>query len=233
MASSLCIPLSRSQSRKPFRRTLLQRMLHNFSALAPAYHLDGITYQPNWRKRDFCVPRICAGTCKSFVALLLPALFPVSPLLHYSYKKIGGTPPFPDEPGQLKAASAAKYLCCLSLTRNRVNARKIAQCFLSLTDIISRNYQCCLSLRKKGRGAALLYFLSGAFAPAFPGAGAADAMNVHGGTVSAVGDTCNGVRLFLLSSALNATRSCDSMVFHDATVALYCLQSASQVSTWA
>jgi hypothetical protein len=26
---------------------------------------------------------------KSFVALLLPALFPVSPLLHYSYKKMG------------------------------------------------------------------------------------------------------------------------------------------------
>jgi len=28
-------------------------------------------------------------TRKSFIALLLPALFPVSPLLHYSYKKMG------------------------------------------------------------------------------------------------------------------------------------------------
>ena len=32
-------------------------------------------------------------TCKSFVALLLPHLFAVSPLLHYSYKKIGGGGP--------------------------------------------------------------------------------------------------------------------------------------------
>jgi hypothetical protein len=30
----------------------------------------------------------------SFVALLLPHLFPVTPLLHYSYKKMGGAPLF-------------------------------------------------------------------------------------------------------------------------------------------
>jgi hypothetical protein len=30
------------------------------------------------------------NSAKSFVALLLPALFPVSPLLHYSYEKMGG-----------------------------------------------------------------------------------------------------------------------------------------------
>src|SRR5580658_1404083 len=72
-------PHSRSKTRKSFVALLLQPMLHNFSALAPVNHLDGITYQPN-----------CRETRESNAALLLPHLFPVSPLLHYSYKKIGG-----------------------------------------------------------------------------------------------------------------------------------------------
>jgi hypothetical protein len=59
------------------------------------------------------------------------------------------------------------------------------------------------------------FFLVGAFA-----GGADGAVKVHGGTVSAVGANCSGVKLFLLSTALKATRSCDNIVFHAATVAL-------------
>jgi hypothetical protein len=46
-----------------------------------AYHL---------RKKEEGEGREVRIGAKSFVALLLPALFPVSPLLHYSYKKMGG-----------------------------------------------------------------------------------------------------------------------------------------------
>ena len=72
----------------------------------------------------------------------------------------------------------------------------------------------------------LRYFLAAAVA----GAGAAGGAKVHGGTVSAVGVTCNGVRLFLLSSALKSAKSLDCIVFHAVTVVLYSLQSATQVS---
>jgi hypothetical protein len=65
--------------RNSFGRTLLRLLLHNSSALAPANLFDGITYGPNRPKSR-----------KSFVALLLPHLFPVNPLLHYSYKKMRG-----------------------------------------------------------------------------------------------------------------------------------------------
>ncbi len=71
--------LSEKFSRNSFRRTLLQRLLHNFSAIAPVNLLDGITYRPNSRK-----------TCKSFRRLLLPLFVPVSPLGAHSYKKMGG-----------------------------------------------------------------------------------------------------------------------------------------------
>jgi hypothetical protein len=61
--------------------------------------LDGIAY----RQRAACASpdsvrdrldsiTCCENTRKSNVALLLPHLFPVTPLLHHSYKKIGGTP---------------------------------------------------------------------------------------------------------------------------------------------
>ncbi len=94
-------PRSRSKTRNSNVALLLPPALHNFSAIAPISHLDRITYRPNRQKRDFCVPRICAGTRKSFIALLLPHLFPVSAscasrtalrdaLSHYSYKKRGG-----------------------------------------------------------------------------------------------------------------------------------------------
>lgn len=56
------------------------------------------------------------------------------------------------------------------------------------------------------------------FAAAFPGAG--DAANLHGGSVSALGDTSRGLRWLLLSSALKATRSSDCIFFHAVTVAL-------------
>ncbi len=65
--------------RNPFRPILLRRPLHSFRAVAPVTLLGGVTYLQNRPK-----------TCKSFTALLLPHLFPVSPLLHYSYKKMGG-----------------------------------------------------------------------------------------------------------------------------------------------
>jgi hypothetical protein len=68
-------------SRKSSVALLLQRSLHNFSALAPVTPFDGITYRQNSPK-----------TRKSFIALLLPHVFAVSPLLRYSYKKMGGSP---------------------------------------------------------------------------------------------------------------------------------------------
>jgi hypothetical protein len=70
------------QSAKSFVALLLQRSLHNSGALDPATHLDRITYSQNRAK-----------TRKSFVALLLPHVFAVSPLLRYSYKKMGGGGP--------------------------------------------------------------------------------------------------------------------------------------------
>ncbi len=72
-------PHSRSKTRNPNVALLLQPMLHNFSALALATHLDGMTYRQN--------PQISR---KLFIALLLPHVVAVSPLLHYSYKKMGG-----------------------------------------------------------------------------------------------------------------------------------------------
>jgi len=78
MTYSLC---SRSKSRNSFVALLLQPTLRNFGALAPVNHLGGITYRSNYEKSR-----------KSFIALLLPHLFPVSPLLRYSYKKMGGVP---------------------------------------------------------------------------------------------------------------------------------------------
>jgi hypothetical protein len=74
-------PHSRSNTRKSNVALLLQPMLHNFGALAPINHLDGMTYQLNPEESR-----------KSNVALLLPLFVLVSPLLRYSYKKMGGAP---------------------------------------------------------------------------------------------------------------------------------------------
>jgi large subunit ribosomal protein L21 len=84
-------------SRKSNVALLLQRSLHNFSALTPVTPFDGITYRQNRQK-----------TRKSFIALLLPHVFAVSPLLRYSYKKmgVGGMPAFVG-PFPLAAAWAA------------------------------------------------------------------------------------------------------------------------------
>jgi hypothetical protein len=68
----------RDKTHKSNVALLLQPTLHNFNALAPVNLLDRITYGPNSEKSR-----------KSNAALLLPHLFPVSPLLHYSYKKMG------------------------------------------------------------------------------------------------------------------------------------------------
>ena len=137
--------------RKSFRRTLLRPVLHNFSAFAPVNLFDGVTYRPNRRK-----------TRKPFRRLLLPLFVPVSPLGAHSYENIGvwgvcafripmiriGTPP---DGGEIIRQSP-NYLSYLSLTSILQIAPKNAQCFLSLTDTISRNYQCCLPLTKKGGG---------------------------------------------------------------------------------
>jgi hypothetical protein len=52
----------------------------------------------------------------------------------------------------LQTPVAPKYLCSLSLTRNRQNAPKIPLCFLSLTDTQTCKYLCSLSLTKKDGG---------------------------------------------------------------------------------
>jgi len=79
MNSSPGVPHSRSKTCNSFRRTLLRRTLHKFSAVAPVTHLDGIIYRRNVEK-----------TRKSFRRLLLSLFVPVSPLGAHSYKKIGG-----------------------------------------------------------------------------------------------------------------------------------------------
>jgi len=73
------IPHARSKTCNSFRRTLLRRMLHRFSAVAPVTHLHGTTYRRKLRKSR-----------KSFRRLLLSLFVPVSPLGAHSYKKIGG-----------------------------------------------------------------------------------------------------------------------------------------------
>jgi hypothetical protein len=138
-------PHSRSKSRNSFIALLLQPTLHNFGALAPINPLDRITYRPNGRKSR-----------KSNAALLLPHVFPVSPLLHCSYKKMGVSPRRP-KPQRRRGIPATDFIalirnsqCFLSLTKIRQNAPKIPQCFLSLTDHVTRKYQSFLSLTKKG-----------------------------------------------------------------------------------
>ncbi len=122
------------KSPNPFVALLLRGALHNFSAAAPVTPLNGIAYR-----------RIRQNTRKSNAALLLPHLVAVSPLLRYSYKKMGGGGyPTPGKP-----QGAAKYQCYLPLTKTLANAPKIPQCFLPLTDHLSRNYQCYLPLTKK------------------------------------------------------------------------------------
>jgi hypothetical protein len=64
---------------KSFIALLLQTPLHNFIAAAPITQLDRMAYRQE-----------CPKSRKSNAALLLPAIFPVSPLLRYSYKKMGG-----------------------------------------------------------------------------------------------------------------------------------------------
>jgi hypothetical protein len=74
-------PRSLPKSPKSFRRTLLRRPMHKFSALPPVTRLDGITYRRNAEKSR-----------KSFRRLLLPLFVPVSPLGAHSYKKMGVSP---------------------------------------------------------------------------------------------------------------------------------------------
>jgi hypothetical protein len=134
----------REFSRKSNVALLLRRSLHNFSALAPVNHSDGITcgeFQPKSRKSN--------------AALLLPHVFAVSPLLRYSYKKMGcrGTKPNILNWGHVSSPHRvqcdANYQCFLSLTRIPARAQKRTQCFLSLTDLFARKYLCFLSLTKK------------------------------------------------------------------------------------
>src|ERR1700689_2833643 len=64
-----------------FVALFLRRSLHNFRAPKSLNHLNGVTYG-----------RYSEKSRKSNAALLLPHVFAVSPLLRYSYKKMGGTP---------------------------------------------------------------------------------------------------------------------------------------------
>ncbi len=140
-------PHSRSKTRKSNAALLLRLTMHNSSAVASINPLDRITYQTNQEK-----------TRKSFVALLLPHLFAVSPLLRYSYKKMGGGGPALRNlgaggyPPPLKREGAANYQRFLSLTKIPGNDPKISQCFLSLTGHMTRKYLCFLFLTKKGGG---------------------------------------------------------------------------------
>jgi hypothetical protein len=76
-----------AKHRKPFRIILLPPRPCASPLESHSYEIIGVPY---------CFGKICdlAGEgkndAKSFVALLLPHFFPVSPLLHYSYKKMGG-----------------------------------------------------------------------------------------------------------------------------------------------
>jgi hypothetical protein len=130
--------------------------------------------------RDFCTPRPNAGpfifnnltspfsqnTAKSFVALLLPHVFPVSPLLHYSYKKMGGTPhtlrslgergPASSSPFHLKEHSVSKTNpAAPNSSKSDIDRKKAIpppgiRCIF--TDLAGR--QCrALALRPKGKGA--------------------------------------------------------------------------------
>ncbi len=89
--------------RNSFRRTLLQPLLHNFCALAPVNHSDGITYRQLFTKSR-----------KSFRRLLLSLFVPVSPLGAHSYEKMGGTPPdaseiIPQDPNYLSYLPLTKF----------------------------------------------------------------------------------------------------------------------------
>jgi hypothetical protein len=105
---------------KSFRPTLLRRTLHRFSAVASVNHLAGITY-----------PQIRENSRKSNAAILLPHFLPVSPLLHYSYKKMGGAPLSPCLPASLGnyfpaslplwlfASSSSRVTLCSRTTEER------------------------------------------------------------------------------------------------------------------
>ena len=78
-----CLPVG-MDSRNSNAAILLRSVLHKFSAAAPATSLDGTAYR-----------RIRPKARKSNAALLLPAVSPVTPLLRYSYKKMGVPPSRP------------------------------------------------------------------------------------------------------------------------------------------
>ena len=147
-------PHPRSKSTNSFVALLLQPTLHYFVALAPINHLDGITYRRN-----------CQKTRKSNAALLLPHVFAVSPLLHYSYKKMGGGP---SRPSSVRSQSVTPSVFYHLRKTSRIPqkdpnvfyhlrttlriAAKTPLCFLSLTDHVTRKCLCFLSLTKKAGG---------------------------------------------------------------------------------
>jgi hypothetical protein len=81
MKSSPPTPHSQIKTCNSFRRTLLRRSLHTFSAVAPVTHLDRMIYRRKVQK-----------TRNSFRRSLLPLFVLVSPLGAHSYEKIGGAP---------------------------------------------------------------------------------------------------------------------------------------------
>ncbi len=117
MNSSPHSPTRNAIPRNSFRRTLLQPVLHNISAIAPITLSDPAAYE-----------RIRPKSRKSNPALLLPLFVPVSPLLRYSYKKIGGTP-LPQENSRLKTLTTCGMY---HLRTSRISRQKTASVFYHL-----------------------------------------------------------------------------------------------------
>jgi hypothetical protein len=118
-ANSPASPLDRITYRqntlKSFRRTLLRTVLHNFGALAPVTHLDGVTYGRNCHKPvsplgahsygdsqseksqvvdSTRLSLVARNARKSFRIILLPPRPCVSHLESHSYKNIGVGGPY-------------------------------------------------------------------------------------------------------------------------------------------
>jgi hypothetical protein len=114
-------------------------MHHGFLAALTSYQLPATNHclsAPFARKRDFCVPRFYAGSCKSLCSLSLTRFLQNAPKTALCFLSLTDT-------------QTRNYLCSLSLTRFHQYAPKTAQCFLSLTDTQTCNYLCSLSLTKK------------------------------------------------------------------------------------
>ncbi len=137
MNSSPHSPTRNAIPRNPFRRTLLQPVLHNISAIAPVTHFDAITYQPNRRKSR-----------KSLRRLLLPLFVPVTPLGAHSYKKMGGTP----SPQEISRLETLTTCVMYHLQTSRISRQKTPNVFYRLQTPVPVTTFIFTHLGKKGEG---------------------------------------------------------------------------------